>query len=114
MTGKHLGTPIRGHISYGRGDPIRVENSDRCYHSGRPRAELAVLTQIAMLSHMTAHEVIDQIKSLPLDERAKVLNFVHELEAKEPKLKYADTSAFVEAAKWTFGEHAELMRKLSQ
>ena len=67
-----------------------------------------------MVDAMTAYEVIDQIKALPLPERAKVLDFVHELEAKEPKVKYADAQAFGEAAKWAFGEHADLMRKLSQ
>ena len=30
---------------------------------------------------MTAHEVIDQIKSLPPDERAKVVGFIHDIES---------------------------------
>ena len=63
---------------------------------------------------MTAYEVIDQIKALPLPERAKVLEFVHELEAGRVPIRQADDKAFTEAANWVFGEHADLMRKLSQ
>jgi mRNA-degrading endonuclease RelE of RelBE toxin-antitoxin system len=63
---------------------------------------------------MTAYEVIDQIKALPPTERAKVLDFVRELEAKQPPVSYAENQAFADAAKWAFGEHADLMRKLSQ
>jgi hypothetical protein len=62
---------------------------------------------------MTAREVIDQIKTLPPPERAKVFDFVHEEEKRAPG-RTADDRAFTEAAKWVFGEHAELMRKLSQ
>jgi len=64
---------------------------------------------------MTAFEVIDQIKALSPEERAKVVGFVRELDSAEtPQVRYADDKAFAEAAKWTFTEHAELMRKLSQ
>jgi hypothetical protein len=67
-----------------------------------------------MFAPMTAYEVIDQIKALPLTERAKVLDFVHELDARSASVRQAEDRAFNEAAKWVFGEHAELMRKLSQ
>ena len=63
---------------------------------------------------MTAREVIEQIKTLPPPERAKVVDFVHDMEAKESPVRAADDQAFTEAAKWVFNEHAELMRKLSQ
>jgi hypothetical protein len=63
---------------------------------------------------MTAREVIDHIKTMPPQERAKVIDFVQEIIAKEPPVKYADNAAFTEAAKWVFNEHSELMRKLSQ
>jgi hypothetical protein len=63
---------------------------------------------------MTAYEVIDQIKALPLPERAKVLDFVHELEAGRAPVRQADDQTFTEAARWVFDEHADLMRKLSQ
>ena len=51
---------------------------------------------------------------MPLPERAKVLDFVHELEAGRAPVRQADDQAFTEAARWVFGEHADLMRKLSQ
>jgi hypothetical protein len=63
---------------------------------------------------MTAREVIDQIKTLPPPERAKVVDFVHGLEAERAPVRQAEDRAFTEAAKWVFGEHADLMRKLSQ
>jgi hypothetical protein len=60
---------------------------------------------------MTALEVIQQIKALPPEERAKVIEFVHAATTGETKEIDAD---FSEAAKWVFQEHRELMRKLSQ
>jgi hypothetical protein len=63
---------------------------------------------------MTACEVIDQINTLPLPERAKVLDFVRELEAGRAPVRQADDQAFTETARRVFGEHADLMRKLSQ
>jgi len=62
---------------------------------------------------MTASEVIDQIRTLPPPERAKVLAFVLEEEKRAPG-RTADDGAFAESAKWVFNEHADLMRKLSQ
>jgi hypothetical protein len=63
---------------------------------------------------MTAHEVIDQIKALPLPERAKVVDFVHELEAKQPAEPTLEPRAFDEAARRVFDRHEKLMHKLSQ
>ena len=63
---------------------------------------------------MTAFEVIDQIKALSPSEQAKVLDFVHDLEAKQSPVRHANDQAFTDAAKWVFDEHADLMRKLSQ
>lgn len=60
---------------------------------------------------MTALEVIDQIKALPPEERAKVIEFVHAATTSEPSVGNA---AFETAANWVFEEHRELMRKLSQ
>jgi hypothetical protein len=62
---------------------------------------------------MRAHDVIDQIKALPPDEQAKVVEFIEEVKALQ-RVKYADQVSFAEAAKWVFNEHEELMRKLSQ
>jgi hypothetical protein len=66
------------------------------------------------MQSMTAREVIDQIKTLPPPERAKVVDFVHEMEAGRAPVRQADDRAFTDAAKWVFGEHTDLMRKLSQ
>ena len=64
---------------------------------------------------MSALAVIEQIKALPPEERAKVVGFIHELEsAQATQARTADDQTFAAAAKWTFNEHAELMRKLSQ
>jgi hypothetical protein len=62
---------------------------------------------------MKAHEVIDQIKALPPEERAKVIDFIEEVKAAQ-RVKYADDKSFADAAEWVFKEHAELMRKLGQ
>ena len=64
---------------------------------------------------MTAQAVIQQIKALPPEERAKVVGFLHELETPQPpRVRHADEKTFAEAAEWTLREHADLMRKLSQ
>ena len=62
---------------------------------------------------MTAYEVIDQIKSLPPEERAKVVGFVHEMES-ESLARTLDAGTFEQSAKQVFDQHAELMQKLSQ
>jgi hypothetical protein len=62
---------------------------------------------------MKAHEVIDQIKAMSPDEQAKVIDFIEEVKASQ-RVKCADDKSFADAAQWTFKEHAELMRKLSQ
>jgi hypothetical protein len=69
---------------------------------------------MSIVSSMTAGEVIDQIKALPQSERAKVLDFVHALDAGRPPVREADERAFGEAAQWVLAEHADLMRKLAQ
>lgn len=62
---------------------------------------------------MTALEVIDQIKALPPDERAKVVGFVQELSA-DPKETVPTKVTFEQATKEVFEQHAELMKRLSQ
>jgi hypothetical protein len=62
---------------------------------------------------MNAQEVIDQIRTLPPDEQAKVIGFLEEVKAAQ-RVRPADEESFATAAEWVFTEHAELMRKLSQ
>ena len=94
-------------------------------HSPEDRAELdkhlaeekdELADEDASLYHMgsmTAIEVIDQIKALPPDERAKVGGFVHEMESVKPE-RTMDGKTFEQSAKQVFDRHADLMRKLSQ
>jgi hypothetical protein len=65
------------------------------------------------MTTMTAHEVIDQIKAMPPEEQAKVIDFIEEVKSSQ-RVKDADDRSFAAAAGWAFTEHAELMRKLSQ
>jgi len=62
---------------------------------------------------MTAFEVIDQIKSLPPDERAKVVGYIHEMESSGTE-SAPDTDSFDKSARKVFDRHAELMQKLSE
>jgi hypothetical protein len=59
---------------------------------------------------MTAHEVIQQIKTLPPQERAKVVDFV----TSELSVKTMNEQTFQQSSTRVFDRHAELMRKLSQ
>jgi hypothetical protein len=63
---------------------------------------------------MTAHEVIDQIKALPDQEKAKVIDFVQALDPARPAGREMDQSTFDQAASRVFTRHTDLMRKLSQ
>ena len=65
------------------------------------------------VSRMTAAQVIDQIKTLPPEERAKVVEYVHELEASHPG-RVMEPGDFDRATGQVFDRHAELMRKLSK
>lgn len=62
---------------------------------------------------MTAHEVIDQIKSLPPEERAKVVGFIREMGSDRTE-RTMDERTFEQSSKQVFDRHAELMQKLSQ
>ena len=62
---------------------------------------------------MTARAVIEQIKALPPDEQAKVVEFLEELRSVQ-QLGTMKAETFEESAKRVFDRHAELMRKLSQ
>ena len=62
---------------------------------------------------MTAYEVIDQIKSLPPEERAKVVGFIQKMEWDRTE-RTLDVGTFELSAKQVFDRHAGLMQKLSQ
>jgi hypothetical protein len=62
---------------------------------------------------MTAAQVIDEIKALNPQERAKVLDLLLEIEA-DQNIRHADDLAFDHAADRVMDRHADLMRKLAQ
>ena len=62
---------------------------------------------------MTARAIIEQIKALPPDEQAKVLEFLEKLKSVY-LLNTIKTETFEDSSKRVFDRHAKLMRKLSQ
>lgn len=62
---------------------------------------------------MTATEIIGKIKALPPEERAKVVDFIHQTEP-APAGRTMDRKVFERSAKKVFNRHAELMQKLSR
>ena len=62
---------------------------------------------------MTAADVIDQIKTLDPQERAKVLDLLLEIEAAQ-KIVYMDDQSFDQASDRVLKRHADLLRKLAE
>ena len=62
---------------------------------------------------MTARAVIEQIKALPPEEQAKVVEFLEELKSVQ-ELNTMKPETFKDSASRVFDRHTELMRKLSQ
>ena len=62
---------------------------------------------------MTAAGVIDQIRALDPQERAKVLDLLLEIEAAH-KVASVDDQSFDRAADRVLERHADLLRKLAQ
>ncbi|HYZ74527.1 MAG TPA: hypothetical protein VE641_15730 [Chthoniobacterales bacterium] len=62
---------------------------------------------------MSATEIIDQIKTLQPEERAKVLASLLEIESAQDKRRMEDDK-FQKAANQVLTHHADLLRKLAQ
>ena len=62
---------------------------------------------------MTADAIIDQIKALPKEEQAKVIDFLEEVKS-ERGARTIPAETFNESAKRIFDRHEKLMEKLSQ
>jgi len=62
---------------------------------------------------MSAAEVIEQIKALPLEEKERVFAFVHEVEGARAATPAGEKSAR-EAGEWVIKNYGELLRKLAQ
>lgn len=68
---------------------------------------------------MSAAEIIEQIKALPLEEQRRVFSFVREVEKESaatggPGVRYADDEAFEAAVERVFERHDELFKKLAE
>ena len=61
---------------------------------------------------MTARAVIEQIKALPPEEQAKVIDFLEEVKSTR-QLRTMSSETFEDSAKRVFDRHSELMQKLS-
>ncbi|MBM3837989.1 MAG: hypothetical protein FJ398_08485 [Verrucomicrobia bacterium] len=67
---------------------------------------------------MSALEIIEQIKALPLEEKVEVAKFVQQLDLKaaastvEPR--YMDEASFATAKQKVFTKHSDLLSKLAQ
>ncbi len=65
------------------------------------------------VARMTATQVINEIKALDPQERAKVLDLLLEIEAAQG-IRHADDQTFDDVADRVMTRHADLMRKLAQ
>ena len=64
-----------------------------------------------ILQHMSANELIQQIKALPEQEQREVYDFVITLRSDE---KAGETKTFEQAADAVFRKHDELLRMLAK
>lgn len=62
---------------------------------------------------MSTTEIIDQIKTLQPEERAKILASLLEIEAAQDK-RLMEDDKFQEAANRVLSRHADLLQKLAQ
>ena len=66
-----------------------------------------------MLRNMTARVVIEQIKALPPEEQAKVIDYLEEVKA-VGRVRTMKPEMFDESSQRVFDRHSELMQKLSR
>ena len=67
--------------------------------------------------HMSALEVIEQIRALPPAEKAQVVDFIRQMEAhpeKSAEAQCMDEDAFHGAKKEVFAKHSELLKRLAK
>ena len=70
-----------------------------------------------MFVTMSALEIIEQIKALPPDEKAQVVDFIRKMDApleKNSEAHYMDEDAFISAKKKVLEQHAELLNRLAK
>jgi len=76
-----------------------------------------LLAGFEYLRVVSAAEIIEQIKALPPNEKAAVVNFVHQMNVSETRpegVRYVDRQALEASAEKVFDQHDELFRKLAQ
>ena len=87
-----------------------------------PRADAQGILQIRLVKSdlpvifrcMSAAEIIEQIKRLPLEEQRQVKDFLTAKAEPETEVKYADDATFKKAADEVFTKYDNLLRKLAQ
>ena len=62
---------------------------------------------------MSAAEIIKEIKALPPQEQAQIVEFVKEMDGGQSAVSYMDKETFEAAADKVFTKHSELLRKLA-
>jgi hypothetical protein len=71
-----------------------------------------------MFFAMSAQEIIEQIKTLTLEEKAEVVRFVQQLDGESSSqaktIRYATPEQAKAAGDHVVGQHAAVFRKLSQ
>jgi len=70
-----------------------------------------------MLPMMSALEIIEQIKVLPPEEKAKVVDYVRQLQvgpSAMTEVRLMDQAEFNAAKERMFSKHADLLKKLAQ
>ena len=67
---------------------------------------------------MSASEIIEQIKILPVEEKARIVDFVHQMEAAgllvTRSIRYASREQVKAASEKVFQKHEEVFRRLAQ
>ena len=62
---------------------------------------------------MSAAQIIEEIKALPPEERAQVVDFVNEIN-KHPQVRYATDEEFQQSLEEVFKHHSGLLRRLAK
>jgi hypothetical protein len=61
---------------------------------------------------VSVSQIIEEIKALPPQEQARIVDFVNDLKSKH-EVKYASDEEFQAAADEVFSKHRELLRRLA-
>jgi hypothetical protein len=63
---------------------------------------------------VSAEEIIEQIKALPSEDKAAVMEFLRSLDVARPNPRFIDPAEAKRHPDKVFDEHDELFRKLAQ